>query len=95
MMFNFSVFDHKYLSWANLVQNTTESHCEYGFFWHRILPYLRSPHTMNTGKVFKKYTESVFNRILSEYGRIQGFFAPYSPVFRQNTIDYSFCLFFE
>ena len=50
---------------------------------------------MNTGKLFKKYTETVFNRILSEYGRIQVFFAPYSPVFGQNTIDYSFCLFFE
>ena len=51
--------------------STTQNHREYVVFLHRILPYSRSSYIMNTGKLFKKYTETIFNRILSKYGRIR------------------------
>ena len=75
--------------------STTQNHREYWVFLHRILPYSWSPYTMNTGKLFKKYTETIFNRILSKYWRIRCKKTPYSPVFGQNTVEYSFCIFFE
>ena len=55
---------------------------EYGDFFHRILPYSRSLYTINMGQLFKKYTETVFNRILSEYRKIPCQKAPYSQWFR-------------
>ena len=68
-------------------KHTTQNHREYGFFLHRILRYSRSPYAMNTGKLcVVHYTKPLW---------IWGLLARYFPVFGQNTVEYSFCIFFE
>ena len=70
--------------------STTQNHREYVVFLHRILPYSRSSYIMNTGKLFKKYTETIFNRILSKYGRIR---CKKNPVFSRIRTEYSWIQF--
>ena len=73
--------------------STTQNHREYEVFLHRILPYSRSPYTMNTGKLIKKYPETIFNRILSKYGRVRckkTRILPYSDRIQLNTVSVYF-----
>ena len=78
--------------------STTQNHREYVVFLHRILPYSRSSYIMNTGKLFKKYTETIFNRILSKYGRVRckkTRILPYSDRIQLNTVSVYFLNIFR
>ena len=60
---------------------TTQNHVNTGIF-SIVFSRIHGAHTINMGQLFKKYTETVFNRILSEYRKIPCQKAPYSQWFR-------------